>query len=194
MELRPNRAIREQFPIVLRQFTRLYLQRSPDDTTLIRWANASAPQTVASLNDRAVELARSLRSPAGGSFRIDGTVVETKIRHPTDDTLISDGVRVIGGRLLRSKELREGERALSEQKGELLEKPHPLRQEIGPQDLQDGASSQRKARKAGFRAAYERLLESEKPTLRQAGGVRELLGRVRPPPRVSDEISVSPSY
>jgi len=25
--------------IVLRQFTRLYLERSPDDTTLIRWAN-----------------------------------------------------------------------------------------------------------------------------------------------------------
>src|SRR5215212_4798804 len=25
--------------ILLRQFTRLYLQRSPDDTTLIRWAN-----------------------------------------------------------------------------------------------------------------------------------------------------------
>ncbi len=25
--------------IVLRQFCRLYLQRAPDDTTLIRWAN-----------------------------------------------------------------------------------------------------------------------------------------------------------
>ena len=46
--------------IVLRQFCRLYLEKVPDDTTLIRWANVIGPETVASLNDRAVQLARSL--------------------------------------------------------------------------------------------------------------------------------------
>ena len=45
--------------IVLRQFCRLYLEPVPDDTTLIRWANTIGPETVASLNDQAVELARS---------------------------------------------------------------------------------------------------------------------------------------
>ena len=44
--------------IVLGQFCRLYLEAAPDDTTLIRWANTIAPQRVASLNDRVVELAR----------------------------------------------------------------------------------------------------------------------------------------
>ena len=44
--------------IVLRQFCRLYLEAAPDDTTLIRWANTIGPETVASLNDRVVELAR----------------------------------------------------------------------------------------------------------------------------------------
>jgi IS5 family transposase len=80
--------------IVLRQFCRLYLEKVPDDTTLIRWANVIGPETVASLNDRAVQLARSLKVTRGRKLRIDGTVVETNIHHPTDDTLISDGVRV----------------------------------------------------------------------------------------------------
>ena len=43
--------------IVLRQFCRLYLEPAPDDTTLIRWANQIGSETVASLNDRVVELA-----------------------------------------------------------------------------------------------------------------------------------------
>jgi transposase, IS5 family len=58
MELRtcPERFVCDS--IVLRQFCRLYLASAADDSTLIRWANQIAPQTVASLNDRAVELAR----------------------------------------------------------------------------------------------------------------------------------------
>ena len=81
--------------IVLRQFCRLYLQSAPDDTTLIRWANLIGAQTVAALNDRAVELARSLKVTRGRKLRTDATVVETNIHHPTDDALIADGVRVI---------------------------------------------------------------------------------------------------
>jgi transposase, IS5 family len=36
--------------IILRQFCRLYLERAPDDTTLIRWANAIGPNTLERLN------------------------------------------------------------------------------------------------------------------------------------------------
>src|SRR5215204_4392652 len=103
--------------IVLRQFTRLYLHRSPDDTTLIRWANTIGSETVASLNERAVQLARSLKVTRGRKLHIDATVVETNIHHPTDDTLISDGVRVIG-RLLRGAKSFVEESVLSEHKGE----------------------------------------------------------------------------
>ena len=81
--------------IVLRQFCRLYLQRTPDDTTLIRWANVIGSQTVASLNERAVELARSLKITRGRKLRVDCTVVETNIHHPTDSALLGDGVRVL---------------------------------------------------------------------------------------------------
>jgi transposase, IS5 family len=70
--------------IVLRQFCRLYLESAPDDTTLIRWANTIGPETVFALNERAVELARSLKVTRGRKLRVDSTVVETNVHHPTD--------------------------------------------------------------------------------------------------------------
>ena len=78
--------------IVLRQFCRLYLEAAPDDTTLIRWANQIGPETVASLNDRAVELAHSLKVTRGRKLRVDAMVVQTNVHHPTDSALLSDGV------------------------------------------------------------------------------------------------------
>ena len=86
--------------LVLRQFCRVYLQAVPDDTTLIRWAARITPETVAALNDRIVALAQQARVTRGRRLRIDGTVVETTVRHPTDSKTLGDGVRVIG-RLLR---------------------------------------------------------------------------------------------
>jgi len=89
--------------LVLRQFCRLYLEPVPDDTTLIRWANLIGPETVAALNDRVVELARSLRVTRGRKLRIDATVVETNIHHPTDSRILGDGVRVLSRLLRRAK-------------------------------------------------------------------------------------------
>src|SRR5215207_4348350 len=90
--------------IVLRQFCRLYLEAAPDDSTLIRWANLIGPKALEHLNERAVELARSLKVSRGRKLRTDATVIETNI-HPTDDTLLSDGVRIISRLIGRAKEL-----------------------------------------------------------------------------------------
>jgi transposase, IS5 family len=73
--------------IILRQFCRLYLQSAPDDTTLIRWANLIGAKTLERLNERAVELARSLKVTRGRKLRTDATVVETNIHHPPPMTL-----------------------------------------------------------------------------------------------------------
>jgi hypothetical protein len=43
--------------LVLRQFCRVYLEKVPDDTTLIRWANTIGPETLQQINDRVVQLA-----------------------------------------------------------------------------------------------------------------------------------------
>jgi IS5 family transposase len=36
-----------------------------------------------------------LKVSRGRKLRTDATVIETNIHHPTDDTLLSDGVRII---------------------------------------------------------------------------------------------------
>jgi hypothetical protein len=68
------------------------LDRLPDDTTLIKWANVIGPETVERINDRVV---RSLKVTRGRELRVDTTAVETDIHFPTDSGLIGDGVRVV---------------------------------------------------------------------------------------------------
>jgi transposase, IS5 family len=91
--------------LVLRQFCRVYLERVPDDTTLIRWANLIAPATLERLNARVVALAHSLRVTRGRKLRVDTTVVETPIHHPTDSGILGDGVRVLSRLLRRARPL-----------------------------------------------------------------------------------------
>src|SRR4051794_7198880 len=86
--------------LVLRQFCRVYLEKVPVDTTLIRWANTIGPETIERLNDRTVQLARAGKVTRGRKLRVDTTAVETEIHYPTDSALIGDGVRVVS-RLLR---------------------------------------------------------------------------------------------
>jgi transposase, IS5 family len=97
--------------LVLRQFCRIYLEKVPDDTTLIRWANTIGPGTLQALNDRVVQLARSLKVTRGRKLRVDTTAVETDIHFPTDSGLIGDGVRVVS-RLLRRARTVLGEAAV----------------------------------------------------------------------------------
>jgi IS5 family transposase len=96
--------------LVLRQFCRVYLERVPDDTTLIRWANTIGPEALEALNDRVVQLARSLKVTRGRKLRVDTTAVETDIHFPTDSGLVGDGVRVVS-RLLRRARAALGEAA-----------------------------------------------------------------------------------
>jgi len=91
--------------LVLRWFCRVYFQRVPDATTLLRWAHTIQPDTLHALNDRVVQLATQARVPRGRKLRIDGTVVQTAIHHPTDRSLLVDGVRVLSRVLRRSKSL-----------------------------------------------------------------------------------------
>ena len=79
--------------LVLRQFGRVYLEKVPDDTVLIRWAQTIGPETLQQLNDRVVQVARSLTVTRGRKLRIATTAVATNIHSPTDSSLWGDGVR-----------------------------------------------------------------------------------------------------
>lgn len=81
--------------LIYRAFCRLDCERVPDDKTLIRLAQALGPEVWKGILERLVELARRQRVVRGRKLRVDTTVVETNIRHPTDSRLMQDGVRVI---------------------------------------------------------------------------------------------------
>jgi IS5 family transposase len=91
--------------LVLRQFCRVYLQATPDHSTLCRWANLIQPQTLQVFNRRILSLAVDSKLTRGRKLRTDGTVVETTIHHPTDSRLLADSVRVLGRTLTRAKTL-----------------------------------------------------------------------------------------
>ena len=91
--------------LVLRQFCRAYFQAVPDHTTLCKWARLIQPETLAAFNERLMELAVAARLTRGRKLRMDGMVVETNIHHPTDSTLLADGVRVLGRTLTRARQL-----------------------------------------------------------------------------------------
>src|SRR5947209_94708 len=89
--------------LVLRQFCRIYWEDVPDDTTLNRWANLITPPTLEAIHERVVQLARERKVTRGRKVRVDSAVIETTIHHPTDSSLLADGVRVISRLLRRAK-------------------------------------------------------------------------------------------
>jgi IS5 family transposase len=81
--------------LVYRDFTRVGAAKVPDTKTMGRWGVALGPEVVKRVHDRIVEIARDRGVAAGRRMRVDTTVVETNIHHPTDSTLLGDGVRVL---------------------------------------------------------------------------------------------------
>ena len=88
-----------------RWFARVYFRRVPAATTLLRWAQTIQPLTLHLLNDRAAQLAAQARVTRARKLRVDGTVVETTIHHPTDSGLLGDGVRVLTRLIKRAQPL-----------------------------------------------------------------------------------------
>jgi IS5 family transposase len=91
--------------LALRQFCRLYRERPPHRTTLMRWSRLIGPGTLRMLNDRVVALARAGRVTRGRRLRVDTTAVATDIRRPCDSGLLCDGIRVAARMLRRARPL-----------------------------------------------------------------------------------------
>jgi transposase, IS5 family len=153
--------------LVLRQFTRLYLEAAPDDTTLIRWANLIGPQTLGRLNERVVALACRHKATRGRKLRTDATVVETNIPHPTDSALLSDGVRVLSRLVGRAKGLLEGS-------GELFRNRTRSAKRLA-RGIDQGTRRRGEEAKEALKGTYGRLIGVAKASLRQAQKVRRML-------------------
>jgi transposase, IS5 family len=79
----------------LRRFTGFYSQRVPKHDAFHRAFNKLRPQTLQALNDSVLKAAVDLGLEDGKRLRVDTTVTETDIHHPTDNTLLWDVVRVL---------------------------------------------------------------------------------------------------
>ena len=157
--------------LVLRQFCRLYLEPAPDATTLLRWANLIQPVTLHSFLDHVVELARSLQVTRGRKLRIDGTVVETNIHHPTDSTLLYDGVRVLGRALHQAKQvIQEGAAP-----GARLLRDRTRSAKRQMKRIMETARQRGEAAADRLRTAYGRLLDVARASVRQAQQVQTTL-------------------
>ena len=91
----------------LRQFCRVYWEKIPDDTVLIRWAQLITEPTLRALHEHLVREATRRKMTRGKKLRVDTTVVETNIHYPTDSSLLQDSVRVLSGMTKKVSDLAE---------------------------------------------------------------------------------------
>jgi IS5 family transposase len=78
-----------------RQFSRFYGRPIPHFTSLEKAIKRIRPETWEKLNDLAIALAIKKKLEDGAKVRGDTTVAQTNIHHPTDASLLWDGVRVL---------------------------------------------------------------------------------------------------
>ena len=69
--------------------------KMPDAKTMGRWGVALGPKVLKQVHERMVKIALEKGVMTGRRMRVDTTVVETDVHHPTDSTLLGDGVRVL---------------------------------------------------------------------------------------------------
>ncbi|WP_433207083.1 ISNCY family transposase [Nocardia sp. CA-107356] len=87
--------------ITWRRFCRIPLEaRVPHPTTLVKLVGRAGPEVFDQLNRELVGKLAADRLLRAGKLRIDSTVVEADIDHPTDADLLDHGIRKLG-RLVR---------------------------------------------------------------------------------------------
>ncbi len=91
------RELRERIAdgLTLRQFADFYCAPVPKHDAFQRSFVRLTPQTLKAINELVVQAAVELGLEDGAKLRVDTTVVQTDIHHPTDNTLLWDVVRVI---------------------------------------------------------------------------------------------------
>lgn len=95
------RELRERIAdgLTLRRFTDFNAQAVPKHDAFQRAFSRVTPQTVRLVNELLITAAVSMGLEDGGKLRVDSTVVQTDIHHPTDNTLLWDAVRVVTRRV-----------------------------------------------------------------------------------------------
>src|SRR5207253_233096 len=88
----------------LRQFTTFYCQAVPKHHAFHRAFIRLTPKTLKAVNELVVQAAVKLGLEDGNRLRVDTSVVQSDIHHPTDNTLLWDVVRVVTRLVVRLRE------------------------------------------------------------------------------------------
>jgi transposase, IS5 family len=173
--------------LILRQFCRLGVARVPDATTLLRWAALIQPATLQTLLDHIITLARILQVTRGRKLRVDSTVVQTTIHHPTDSSLLVDSVRTLG-RLIRRARPAVAAR-LAGVRDAFRTRTRSARRQL--QTIHRAARGKGDAAKAAQHGAYRKLCHVARQVVRQAERVHRALpaGAGATPGRVGTELA-----
>ena len=164
--------------LTLRQFCRIYLNPVPDDTTLIKWASLIQPETLHRLLEHVVVMAQRLKVTRGRKLRTDGTVVESNIHHPTDSSLLVDGVRVLSRTLSRARKVVE---STATGVGLVTKKVFRNRLRSARNTAREiSNATRRRAKDTRERScrAYQKLVEITRKSVGQAQEVVEMLQEV----------------
>jgi IS5 family transposase len=86
-------------------WVRVYNEPVPDHTTLNDLERMIQPNTLHRINDRMIALAQDYHLTRGYRLRVDSSVTESNIHHPTDSALLYDGVRILSRLLKRARSL-----------------------------------------------------------------------------------------
>lgn len=87
-----------------RRFCRIPLDKKvPHSTALLKLTQRYGPETTDKLNEILIDKARGDKLVRARKLRLDTTAVEADIHYPTDNSLLSDGVRVITRTSKRSR-------------------------------------------------------------------------------------------
>jgi transposase, IS5 family len=153
----------------LRQFTDFYCLPVPRHDAFHRGFNRLTPETLKAINDLVVQAAVELGLEDGQKLRVDTTVVQTDIHHPTDNTLLWDVVRVVT-RLIGRLAAALGRRRI---KG-FRDRTRSARRRM--QEIQRMTSRQRQDHQTGtYRELIgiaEEVIESARTALRRTGKAR----------------------
>jgi len=150
--------------LILRWFCRLYFNPVLDHSNLNKWALLIQPETLQAFNERVTELATAWQVTHGRKLRTDGTVVETNIHHPSDSSLLADGVRVLSRSLKRAKSVMRNTTEVA--KTVFRDRRRSARQQA--RQIADVARQRGEAARNQLKHQYQRLIQTTQASLAQA--------------------------
>jgi IS5 family transposase len=150
--------------LVLRWFCRVYLNPVCSDKTLLRWANLIQPERLHLSNERLNTIACELKLTRGRKLRNDGTVVESNIHHPTDSSLLADGVRVLSRLVKRAKGVLQDTAQLTSDT--FRDRNRSARNAV--RRIYDGTRRRGEAAKTSVQEAYRHLVRITQASVGQA--------------------------